>query len=82
MPRTLPVVPGYTAAGRSTPAGALAGYFYDLRLSDGRLRVTLADVMRKGTGPAGPAGAVEEAMRRATAVGAPDDVTVVVIRRD
>jgi serine/threonine protein phosphatase PrpC len=38
--------------------------------------------MRKGTGPAGPAGAVEEAMRRATAVGAPDDVTVVVIRHD
>jgi serine phosphatase RsbU (regulator of sigma subunit) len=53
MPRTLPVVPGYTAAGRSTPAGALAGYFYDLRLSDGRLRVTLADVCGRAPGPRG-----------------------------
>jgi hypothetical protein len=65
MPRTLPVVPGYTVAGRSTPAGALAGDFYDLRLSDGRLRVTLADVMGKGTGPAIVAAAARAALRTA-----------------
>lgn len=62
-PRVLPDVPGYTLAGGSAARGRLSGDFYDLGLRDGRIRLTLADVMGKGTGPALIASAVRASLR-------------------
>ncbi|MBB1484472.1 SpoIIE family protein phosphatase [Tessaracoccus sp. MC1865] len=51
-PGTLPQVPGYTVAADTRPVGTLSGDMYDMVLRDGRLRVSLADAMGKGIGPA------------------------------
>lgn len=64
-PHTHPVVPGYTIAGGAASRGRLAGDFYDLSLHDGALRVTLADAMGKGTGPALVAASVRASLRTA-----------------
>ncbi|MBO3664817.1 PP2C family protein-serine/threonine phosphatase [Microbacterium stercoris] len=64
-PHEIPSIPGYTIAAQSTPAGELSGDFYDLYLHEGRLRVTLADVMGKGTGPALVAATARAALRTA-----------------
>lgn len=64
-PRRFPEAPGYTLAGGSAARGHLSGDFYDLALRDGRIRLTLADVMGKGTGPALIASAVRASFRTA-----------------
>lgn len=64
-PHAHPVVPGYTIAGGAASRGRLAGDFYDLSLHDGALRVTLADAMGKGTGPALVAASVRASLRTA-----------------
>jgi len=64
-PHVIPTLPGYTIAAQSTPAGELAGDFYDMFLHQGQLRFTLADVMGKGTGPAIVAAAARAALRTA-----------------
>ncbi len=64
-PHTHPVVPGYTIAGGAASRGRLGGDFYDLALNDGALRITLADAMGKGTGPALVAASVRGSLRTA-----------------
>lgn len=64
-PQTHPVVPGYTIAGGAVSRGRLAGDFYDLTLHRGALRITLADAMGKGTGPALVAATVRASLRTA-----------------
>jgi len=64
-PQDHPDVPGYTIAGGAVSRGRLAGDFYDLRIHDGRLRITLADAMGKGTGPALVAASVRASLRTA-----------------
>lgn len=60
-----PDVPGYTLAASATPAGQLMGDVYDWYVHDGRLRVTLADVMGKGAGAAIIAAEVRASLRTA-----------------
>ncbi len=60
-----PVVPGYTLAASATAAGQLMGDVYDWYVHDGRLRVTLADVMGKGAGAAIIAAEVRASLRTA-----------------
>lgn len=64
-PQTHPEVPGYTIAGGAVSRGRLAGDFYDLTLHKGALRITLADAMGKGTGPALVAATVRASLRTA-----------------
>lgn len=64
-PHTHPEVDGYTIAGGSVSRGILAGDFYDLDLHDGALRITLADAMGKGIGPALVATSVRASLRTA-----------------
>lgn len=64
-PQEHPDVPGYTIAGGAVSRGRLAGDFYDLRLHRGALRITLADAMGKGTGPALVAASVRASLRTA-----------------
>lgn len=64
-PHRHPTVPGYTIAGGVASRGRLAGDFYDLGLHDGALRITLADAMGKGTGPALVAASVRASLRTA-----------------
>jgi PAS domain S-box-containing protein len=52
-PQAPPVLPGYEVAGACLPAHEVAGDLYDWQtLPNGRLELTLADVMGKGVGPA------------------------------
>jgi serine phosphatase RsbU (regulator of sigma subunit) len=52
-PHAPPVLPGYEVAGACLPAQEVAGDLYDWQtLPNGRLELTLADVMGKGVGPA------------------------------
>jgi PAS domain S-box-containing protein len=52
-PHAPPVLPGYEVAGGCLPAQEVAGDLYDWQtLPNGRLELTLADVMGKGVGPA------------------------------
>lgn len=60
-----PEVPGYTLAASATGAGQLMGDVYDWYVHDGRLRVTLADVMGKGAGAAIIAAEVRASLRTA-----------------
>ena len=62
-----PDVPGYTLAASATAAGQLLGDVYDWYVHDGRLRVTLADVMGKGAGAAIIAAEVRASLRTAPA---------------
>jgi PAS domain S-box-containing protein len=60
LPRAAPELPGYDLAGACHPAQEVAGDLYDWSLSDqGRLDLTLADVMGKGV----PAALVMTALR-------------------
>lgn len=65
LPATNPVVPGYTLAARAIPAERLLGDFYDWRLLGSTLRVTVADVMGKGAGPALIAATARASLRAA-----------------
>ena len=64
-PRTLPDSEGWTIAAGSLARERLAGDFYDLEERGPVLRMTLADVMGKGTGPAIIAAAVRASLRTA-----------------
>lgn len=77
LPARVPDVPGYTLAASATPAGHLLGDVYDWQVVDGRLRVTLADVMGKGTGPAIVASAVRASLRTAPSRSLADTVAEV-----
>ncbi len=63
LPVRTPSVPGYTLAASATPAGQLLGDVYDWQLVGDRLRVSLADVMGKGAGPAIIASGVRASLR-------------------
>jgi len=53
LPKTSPYLPGYVISGRSVPAHAVGGDFYDfIPFPDGRLGMVLADVSGKGTAAA------------------------------
>ena len=60
-----PEVAGYTLAASATGAGQLMGDVYDWYVHDGRLRVTLADVMGKGASAAIIAAEVRASLRTA-----------------
>ncbi|WP_166433070.1 PP2C family protein-serine/threonine phosphatase [Nesterenkonia salmonea] len=62
-PRQLPEPTGFTVRADSRPAGGVSGDFHDALLRNGRLRVTLADVMGKGMGAGIIASAVRSSMR-------------------
>lgn len=51
-PRQHPEVPGFSIAAGAVAHRQLTGDFYDLSLQGNSLRITLADAMGKGTGPA------------------------------
>lgn len=72
-----PEVAGYTLAASATPAGQLMGDVYDWYVHDGRLRVTLADVMGKGAGAAIIAAEVRASLRTAPSRSLGDAVTEV-----
>lgn len=65
-PRTGVQVPGYQVSGLCVPARAAGGDFYDWFIVDGRLQVTLADVMGKGVGAALIAASVRAVLRGAS----------------
>ena len=77
MSARTPDVPGYTLAASATPAGQLMGDVYDWYVHDGRLRVTLADVMGKGAGAAIIAAEVRASLRTAPARSLSDAVVEV-----
>src|SRR5439155_23960925 len=53
FPKSSPFVPGFVIAGKSVPASAVGGDWYDyIPLSDGRWGLALADVCGKGMGAA------------------------------
>lgn len=62
-PRQLPQPSGFAVRAAARPAGRVSGDFHDLALRDGILRVTMADVMGKGTGAGIIASAVRSSMR-------------------
>lgn len=74
LPRDLPRVTGYDFAATCVPAGDVGGDFYDwVERDDGRIDLTLADVMGKGTGAALVMATVRAAMRGAPAATTPVD---------
>jgi sigma-B regulation protein RsbU (phosphoserine phosphatase) len=53
LPRSSPLIPGFSISGLSVPAGAVGGDWYDfIPLPDGRWGLVLADVSGKGTAAA------------------------------
>lgn len=64
-PRVHPQIEGYTIAAGAAPRGMLAGDYYDFSRHGEALRVTLADAMGKGTGPALVAATVRASLRTA-----------------
>jgi PAS domain S-box-containing protein len=67
LPRDAPSIAGYELVGTCVPAQDVAGDFYDWVLADGRVDVTLADVMGKGMGAALVTAALRTALRTAPA---------------
>lgn len=65
LPHDTPAIEGYTLAAVAVPAGQVMGDFYDWYLHDGRLRLSLADVMGKGIGAGLVAAGVRSALRTA-----------------
>jgi hypothetical protein len=65
LPKRLPDVPGYEIAGHCVMAREVGGDFYDWHLIDGRLHLTLADVMGKGVAAAIMAASVRSVLRGA-----------------
>jgi hypothetical protein len=65
LPQTTPVIEGYTLAAVAVAAGQVMGDFYDWHLVDGRLRLTLADVMGKGIAAGIVAAGVRASLRTA-----------------
>ena len=53
LPRSSPLIPGFSVSGLSIPAGSVGGDWYDfIPLHDGRWGLVLADVSGKGTAAA------------------------------
>jgi len=53
LPKSSPYIPGFVISGRSEPARAVGGDWYDfISFPDGRLGIVLADVSGKGTAAA------------------------------
>jgi sigma-B regulation protein RsbU (phosphoserine phosphatase) len=53
LPYTFPSIPGWQLSVSLTPAGDMAGDFFDIiPLSDGKVGIVIADVLDKGLGPA------------------------------
>ena len=53
LPKSSPYIPGFAISGRSVPARAVGGDWYDfIPFPDGRLGIVLADVSGKGTAAA------------------------------
>jgi phosphoserine phosphatase RsbU/P len=53
LPKSSPLIPGFVISGRSVPARAVGGDWYDfIPFPDGRLGIVLADVSGKGTAAA------------------------------
>jgi sigma-B regulation protein RsbU (phosphoserine phosphatase) len=53
LPRSSPLIPGFSVSGLSIPAGSVGGDWYDfIPLGDGRWGLVLADVSGKGTAAA------------------------------
>jgi sigma-B regulation protein RsbU (phosphoserine phosphatase) len=53
LPKSSPLIPGFAISGRSVPARAVGGDWYDfIAFPDGRLGIVLADVSGKGTAAA------------------------------
>jgi sigma-B regulation protein RsbU (phosphoserine phosphatase) len=53
LPKSSPYIPGFVISGRSVPARAVGGDWYDfIPFPDGRLGIVLADVSGKGTAAA------------------------------
>lgn len=53
LPKSSPYIPGFIVSGRSVPARAVGGDWYDfIAFSDGRWGIVLADVSGKGTAAA------------------------------
>jgi sigma-B regulation protein RsbU (phosphoserine phosphatase) len=53
LPRSSPLIPGFSVSGLSIPAGSVGGDWYDfIPLRDGRWGLVLADVSGKGTAAA------------------------------
>jgi hypothetical protein len=77
MAARTPDVPGYTLAASATAAEQLMGDVYDWYIHDGRLRVTLADVMGKGAGAAIIAAEVRASLRTAPSRSLAEAVTEV-----
>ncbi|WP_283091346.1 PP2C family protein-serine/threonine phosphatase [Microbacterium paraoxydans] len=65
QPRVLPELDGYTISAGAAARGTLAGDYYDFSRHGDALRVTLADAMGKGTGPALVAATVRASLRTA-----------------
>lgn len=65
QPRVLPEVDGYTIAAGAAPRGTIAGDYFDFSRHGEALRVTVADAMGKGTGPALVAATVRASLRTA-----------------
>lgn len=79
LPAEPPRVPGYEVAGWSQPAEKTGGDFYDyLRLSDGRVVISLGDATGHGVGPALVTTACRALARAAMSVG--DDLPTAVAR--
>lgn len=65
LPRVIPQAPGYTLAAAAVASGQVMGDIYDWYLHRSALRITLADVMGKGAGPAIVASGVRASLRTA-----------------
>jgi hypothetical protein len=64
LPRDLPDVPGYQVVGACLPSRSVGGDFYDWAVTrDGRLVLSLVDVMGKGAGAAIMAASVRAVLR-------------------
>ena len=64
LPKTSPFAPGFSVQGRSLPAGAVGGDWYDfIPLSDGKWGIVLADVSGKGMAAALLMSATRAALR-------------------
>jgi len=64
LPKSSPFAPGFSIQGRSLPAGAVGGDWYDyIPLADGKWGIVLADVSGKGMGAALLMSATRAALR-------------------
>jgi len=76
LPRTSPLIPGFSVSGLSIPAGSVGGDWYDfIPLRDGRWGLVLADVSGKGTAAALLMSATRGMLRSLAQTGSgPDEV--------